>query len=69
MEMVKVYLFQGYDIASDRVMTSKRPATMETIKLFNGSPIMNRCWDVDRTNLDGNGFYRGQLEPSSGPAR
>jgi hypothetical protein len=52
MAKVQVCIFLGYDIASDRMLESKRPATLDAVKRVNGIPNMAKCYTVDESQLD-----------------
>jgi hypothetical protein len=57
MPKTTVYYFIGYDIATDKMIRSKRMATRERIKRFNFSPLNETAIEVDTSELDDNGFY------------
>jgi hypothetical protein len=52
-----VYYFTQYDIDSDKIVTSKRMATLEAIKNFNFVPLMDTAQEVDGLELDEYGRY------------
>jgi hypothetical protein len=55
MPEIEVYHWTRWDqIAGDNV-TSKRPASLETIQRRGGKPILETRRVVDSTDLDGNG--------------
>jgi hypothetical protein len=57
MGKVTVYYFTQYDINSDKIVTSKRMATLEAIKSFNCVPLMDTAQEVDGLELDEYGRY------------
>lgn len=60
MPKITVYYFTGYNITTDQIIRSKRMATLEAIKTFNGTPLMETAKEVDTSDLDGNGRYPKQ---------
>jgi hypothetical protein len=58
MQKVTVYYFTMYDIRSDEVVRSKRPATLEAIVRFGGTLLEETAEEVDPIELDGNGFLK-----------
>jgi hypothetical protein len=57
MAKATVYYFQGYHIVTDEIITSKRMATLETIKRFCCTPIMDTAKEVDTSEVDEDGRY------------
>ena len=57
MPKITVYCFTGYHIATDPMIPSKRMATLESIKSFNCSPLMETAKEVDTSELDDDGLY------------
>lgn len=57
MPKITVYYFTGYHIATDQIIHSQRMATLETIKRFNCTPLMETAKEVDTSELDDNGRY------------
>ena len=57
MSKITVYYFTGYKITPDQIIHSKRMATVETIKRFNCTPIMETAKEVDSSELDDNECY------------
>ena len=57
MEKVNVYFFSGYQISTDKIIRSKRMATLEAIKRFGCAPIMDTAKEVYTHELDDNGRY------------
>lgn len=56
---VRLYYFEGYDLAQDRVVRSSRPATREFIERFHLHPIEDNCVDVDPAQVDAFGLLAG----------
>lgn len=59
MNKITVFYFKCYDIQSDEMIRSKRPATLEAIKRCNGTPIQESAQEVDSSVLDSEGFLAG----------
>jgi hypothetical protein len=57
MQKVTVYFFTGYQISTDKIIRSKRMATLEAIKKFGCTPIMDTAKEVYTHELDDNGRY------------
>jgi hypothetical protein len=47
MPKITVYYFTSYNIVTDQMIRSKRMATLETIKRFNYTPLMETAKEVD----------------------
>jgi hypothetical protein len=60
MENVKVYYFRAYDIERDRMIRSKRPATLGAIRALGPmmQPLMETGEEIDASHLDQDGFRR-----------
>lgn len=60
MENVKVYYFRAYDIERDRMIRSKRPATLSAIRALGPmmQPLMETEEEIDGSYLDQDGFRR-----------
>jgi hypothetical protein len=60
MGKVKVYYFKAYNIERDRILRSKRPATLNTIRGLGPGiqPIMETEQEIDSSLLDRDGFRR-----------
>ena len=56
---VRLYYFEGYDIAQDRIVRSSRPATREFIDRFHLHPVEDNCVDVDPAQVDAFGLLAG----------
>jgi hypothetical protein len=62
---VTVYFFQKYDIESDQMIRSQRPATIAAIERVHGEAIKNTAQDVDPEDIDEEGFRRrGYVAPA-----
>jgi hypothetical protein len=57
-KMVTVCYFEQYDISTDEIVRSKRPATLAAIKWARGEPIQSTAFAIDERELDGNGFRK-----------
>jgi hypothetical protein len=57
MPKIKVYQFTKYDIIQGKNVASKRMATLEAIKIFEGMPLMDTAKEVDSAEVDENGRY------------
>lgn len=57
MPKTTVYYFTNYNIVTDEIIQSKRMATLETIKRFNFTPLMDTAKEVETSQLDDNGLY------------
>jgi hypothetical protein len=60
MGSVKVYYFRAYDIERDRMIRSKRPATLSAIRALGPmmQPLMETEEEIDASHLDADGFRR-----------
>lgn len=56
MQKVMVYYFTCYDIISDQILRSQRPATLEAIARCKGQVLKNTAQEIDASSLDDNGF-------------
>lgn len=61
MERVSVYYFTKYDIGSDAVVRSKRPATIAAIERVCGQALLDTKLEVDPSALDSEGFMSHQV--------
>ena len=62
---VTVYFFQKYDIESDQMIRSKRPATIAAIERVHGEAIKNTAQDIAPEDIDEEGFRRhGYVAPA-----
>ena len=57
MPRVTVYHFMKYDSTVGEVVRSQRPATLETIVVYEGTLLEETAQQVEVSELDGNGFY------------
>ena len=57
MPRVTVYYFTKYDIIVGGMVRSQRPATLETIIVYEGKLLEDTAQHVDIAERDGNGFY------------
>jgi len=56
MSDVEVYYFSGWDQMQGDNLLAKRPATLEAIKVRDGTPLPQTRRVVDSGELDNNGF-------------
>ena len=56
---VRLFYFEGYDLAQDRVVRSTRPATREFIERFHLHPIEDNSVEVDVAQVDAFGLLAG----------
>ena len=59
MAKVTLYYFEGYDFLDDKIVRSKRPATLEFIERFQLHPVRESPVEVDSDQLDANGLLAG----------
>ena len=57
MPKTTVYQFTKFDISQGKNIVAMRMATLEAIKLFEGTPVMDTAKEVDETEVDENGRY------------
>jgi hypothetical protein len=58
MSAVEVYYFAGWDQMQGDNLLSKRPATLEAIRVRDGTPLPATMRIVDSSELDDNGFLK-----------
>jgi hypothetical protein len=58
MSEVEIYYFAGWDQMQGDNLLSKRPATLEAIKVRDGTPLPQTRRVVDSGELDDNGFLK-----------
>jgi hypothetical protein len=58
-DTVRLFYFEGYDLAQDRVVRSTRPATREFIERFHLHPIEDNSVEVDVAQVDAFGLLAG----------
>ena len=59
--MVTVYYFEKYQILTDEIVRSKRPATLEAISRSRGQALMSTALEIDEAELDRNGFRKREV--------
>jgi hypothetical protein len=59
MAVVTVFYFEGYDFTDDKIVRSKRPATLEFIEKYRFLPVHENALEVDTSQLDANGLLAG----------
>jgi hypothetical protein len=55
----RLFYFEGYDFAQDRVVRSRRPATREFIERFGYRAVDDNSVDVDGSQVDADGLLAG----------
>lgn len=56
---VAVFYFESYDLAEDKIVRSKRPATLEFIERYRLHPVPDNAFEVDTSQLDAYGMLAG----------
>lgn len=56
MASVTLHYFEGYDFENDKVVRSRRPATMEFIQRHHLHPVADNAIEVDTSQLDAEGL-------------
>ena len=56
---VTLHYFEGYDFLDDKIVRSKRPATLEFIEKYRLQPVPENTVVVDSSQLDANGLLAG----------
>ena len=56
MPQVKLYYFEGYDFTEDKVVRSRRPATLEFIEKHHFNPLQDSWTEVDSSQVDAYGL-------------
>lgn len=56
-EKIDVFMFQTYDIKTDKFITSKNHATLDFIKKYGMQVIVTTKKEVLIDDLDGDGFF------------
>lgn len=59
MANVSLFYFEGYDFEHDKVVRSKRPATMEFIERYRFQPVHENAVEVDSSQVDASGLMAG----------
>jgi hypothetical protein len=55
----RLFYFEGYDFAEDRVVRSRRPATAEFIARFGFHALDDNSVEVDSSQVDADGLMAG----------
>ena len=58
MSAIEVYYFAGCEQMQGDKLLSKRPATLEAIRVRDGTPLPATMRIVDSSELDDNGFLK-----------
>jgi hypothetical protein len=61
MAIVKVYYGRGYDIESDQMLNTKRPARREVLNRLKLDLLEDHVYEVDERALDEHGFVKREL--------
>jgi len=64
MKAVSVFYFEKYDIVSDQMVRSRRPATLEAIRRVECLPIVDSEEILDAEDLDELGIRRRDWTPA-----
>lgn len=59
MASVTLHYFEGYDFENDKVVRSRRPATMEFIQRYYLHPVADNAVEVDGAQVDAEGLLAG----------
>lgn len=59
MAKVTLYYFEGYDFLDDKIVRSKRPATLEFIEKYRFQPVHQNAVEVESSQLDAHGLLAG----------
>ena len=59
MANVRLYYFEGYDFRDDKVVRSRRPATMEFIERYGLRAVEENAVEVDSAQVDAEGLLAG----------
>jgi hypothetical protein len=59
MASVTLHFFEGYDFEHDKVVRSRRPATMEFIQRLHLHPVADNSVEVDSAQVDAEGLLAG----------
>ena len=54
-----LYFFEGYDFVDDKIVRSKRPATIEFIEKYRFQPVLDNPIEADSSQLDAQGLLAG----------
>ena len=55
----RLFYFEGYDFAQDRVVRSRRPATRDFIERFGYRALEDNSVEVDASQVDADGLLAG----------
>jgi hypothetical protein len=61
MARVALFFFTMYDINADKIVRSRRPATLDAIRKFGGTPIMETEQHLDSSKVDDDGLLKIDL--------
>jgi hypothetical protein len=56
---VQLYYFEGYDFRDDKVVRSRRPATIEFIERYRLRALDDNAVEVDSAQVDAEGLLAG----------
>lgn len=56
---VRLFYFEAYDVAQDRVVRSTRPATRDFIERFHLHPVEENSIEVEAAQVDAFGLLAG----------
>jgi hypothetical protein len=56
---VRLYYFEGYDFDADKVVRSRRPATLEFIERYRLRAVDENAVEVDSAQVDAEGLLAG----------
>jgi len=59
MANVRLYYFEGYDFDADKVVRSRRPATVEFIERYRLRAVDENAVEVDSAQVDAEGLLAG----------
>lgn len=59
MATMTLYYFEGYDFHDDKIVRSKRPATMAFIERYGLRAIDDNAMEVDSSQVDAEGLLAG----------
>jgi hypothetical protein len=59
MATVTLHYFEGYDFRDDKVVRSRRPATMEFIERYRLRAVEDNAVEVDSAQVDAEGLLAG----------
>ena len=59
MATVRLFYFEGYDFNADKVVRSRRPATLEFIERYRLRAVDENAVEVDSAQVDAEGLLAG----------